>query len=89
MEIEQKEKIKRAVEQERLLLASDYTTTNAEEVSRARQNERKLADENAKMKAHLETVLQKHKDIYNTLQKEKNKHSNKYGSTKILRKYGC
>ena len=53
MEIEQKEKIKRAVEQERLMLASEYTTTNAEEVSRARQSERKLADENAKMKADL------------------------------------
>jgi hypothetical protein len=53
MEIEQKEKIKRAVEQERLMLASEYTTTNAEEVSRARQSERKLADENVKMKADL------------------------------------
>ena len=53
MEIEQKEKINRAVELERLLLPSEYTTTSAEKVSRARQNERKLADENAKMKANL------------------------------------
>jgi hypothetical protein len=69
MEIEQKEKINRAVEHERLLLASQYTTTNAEEVSRARQSERKFADENAKTKANLESVGRKHNYLFKTLKK--------------------
>ena len=70
MEIEQKEKINRAVELERLLLPSEYTTTSAEKVSRARQNERKLADENAKMKANLDSVQQKHNVLFQTLQQK-------------------
>jgi len=70
MEIEEKEKIKRAVEQERLLLASEYTNTNAEEVSRARQNEKKLTEENVKMKTHLQSAQKKHNDLCKTLQQK-------------------
>ena len=38
---------------EKRIQQMEITITNAEEVSRARQSERKLADENAKMKADL------------------------------------
>ena len=53
-----------------LTLASEYTTTNAEEVLKARQSERKLADENAKIKADLESVERKRNDLYRTLQQK-------------------
>ena len=65
------------------MLASEYTTTNAEEVLRARQSERKLADENAKIKADLESVERKRNDLYRTLQQKQQTLDQDVGMTNI------
>jgi hypothetical protein len=70
MMIDEKEKIKKAVEEERERQSSKYTTANRDAVNEAEKRANEIAEENKKIRTALEVQKQKQKELFEAAQEK-------------------
>ena len=70
MKLDEKEKIKRTVEEERIRQSSKYTTANQKDVDEAEKRAKEIAAENKNIKTTLEVEKHKQKELFEAAQEK-------------------